>query len=388
MMSMRLTYPTGFALAAAVVALVLGVKGCGSDGPTESGNAPPLPAVMDQLTGAPPQGSSGQLIRPVLSWTCTDADGDPLSYDLYLGTDSPPPLISADRITQCFVAGPLDYNTTYFWYVVAKDGHGNQSRSEIWSFRTRSEPLLCSASASQTIGPPPLVIDFAGEGFEGLPPYTFFWVFGDDSSSTAQNPTHEYLMPGVYNATLKVTDFEQSTCSKMLNITVEGPPACSGYAVPSVGPPPLTVALVGTATGGKSPYTYLWDLGDGDSSTLQNPIHTFVHPGDHTIYFEVTGADGRVCQSPVRVTVGPLLSCDASANPVSGPLPLTVRFSSFATGGRSPYTYQWTFGDGTSSSAQNPVHTYNRSGPFTAVLTVGDSGSSTCSKSLRIVAGI
>jgi PKD repeat protein len=219
-------------------------------------------------------------------------------------------------------------------------------------------------------------------------PYSYHWQFGDGASSNLQNPAHAYTVPGTYMAVFKVSDAELSTCSKAIEITVEGPPSCSGLAIPAVGPPPLTVGFVATAKGGRTPYTYSWNFGDGYTSTDQNPYHTFPHPGDYIAVLEVTGADGRSCQSPVGITVGPLLTCDAVGNPPSGPLPLIVRFSAFATGGKGPYTYLWTFGDGTSSSAQNPVHTYNRAGPFTAVLTVGDSGASTCSHSLRIIAGI
>lgn len=375
-----------------VLALCLGlfvVKSCSQgDDSIQSENSPPEAPTMDPVTGAPPDGAAQQLTRPVLSWKCSDADGDPLTFDLYLGTDPSPPLFVAGHITTCMVPGPLAFNTVYYWHVVAKDDHGHQTTSETWSFRTRADFLRCDAAGDPLIGLPPLIVSFTSAATEGIPPYVFHWQFGDGSSSNLQNPPHQYLQPGTYSAVLKVSDAEQSTCSKALEVYVEGPPACSGLAVPEVGPPPLEVAFVGTAKGGKTPYTYHWDFGDGYTSDEQYPLHTYPHPGDYLAEFEVTGSDGRTCASPVSVTVGPSLSCDASGNPASGPLPLMVRFTGSATGGKGPYNFQWTFGDGTSSSAQNPVHTYNRAGPFTAVLTVGDAGSSTCSKSIRIVAGI
>lgn len=364
------------------------VKSCSQGNDTmQSENSPPGVPVMDALTGAPPQGSVQQLTRPVLSWKCEDADGDPLRFDLHLGTEATPPVYSADQITFCMVPGTLAFNTTYYWYVVARDDHGHQAVSETWSFTTRADLLQCEATTDQTIGPPPLIIEFDGSASQGVPPYDYLWQFGDGTSSNLLRPSHEYNTPGAYLAVFKTSDAEQSTCSRSFEIIVEGPPACSGLAVPSVGPPPLTVAFIGTASGGRTPYTYRWTFGDGYSSTDQNPYHTYPDPGDYVAEFEVTGADGRLCQSPVGVTVGPSLTCDAAGNPSSGPLPLTVRFTGYASGGKGPYNYIWTFGDGTSSSSQNPVHTYNRSGPFTAVLTVGDSGASTCSKSMRIVAG-
>lgn len=364
------------------------VLSCGPGEDTvQSENSPPESPTMDRLTGAPAHGSSNQLTRPVLSWKCNDADGDPLRFDLYLGTDAAPPLYSADRVTLCMVPGTLDFNTTYYWYVVARDDHGHQAASDTWSFRTRADLLQCDATGAPLVGIPPFTVNFSGTASEGVLPYTYHWQFGDGTSSNFLSPSHEYTQPGVYSAVFKTSDAELSTCSKALEIIVEGPPSCSGLAVPSVGPPPLSVTFVGTASGGRTPYTYHWSFGDGYTSTGQNSSHTFPDPGDYIAIFEVTGADGRTCQSLVGVTVGPSLTCDASGSPSSGPLPLTVRFSGFASGGKGPYTYLWTFGDGTSSGAQNPVHTYSRAGPFTAVLTVGDSGASTCSKNMRIVAG-
>ena len=75
------------------------------------------------------------------------------------------------------------------------------------------------------------------------------------------------------------------------------------------------------------------------------------------------------------------LSATASGNPTSGQIPLTTNFTGSAAGGTPPYTYSWNFGDSGSSSntstAQNPSHTYNNVGSFTATLTVTDSASPT-----------
>jgi PKD repeat protein len=63
----------------------------------------------------------------------------------------------------------------------------------------------------------------------------------------------------------------------------------------------------------------------------------------------------------------------ASATPATGPIPLSVNFTSSVGGGQSPYTYSWNFGDGSTSTAPNPVHVYRLAGSFNAVLTVQDS---------------
>jgi outer membrane protein OmpA-like peptidoglycan-associated protein/opacity protein-like surface antigen len=69
----------------------------------------------------------------------------------------------------------------------------------------------------------------------------------------------------------------------------------------------------------------------------------------------------------------PPATATSSANPTSGGAPLTVQFSGAVTGGRPEYTYAWNFGDGASSTDQNPSHTYETVGDYLASLTVTDS---------------
>lgn len=79
----------------------------------------------------------------------------------------------------------------------------------------------------------------------------------------------------------------------------------------------------------------------------------------------------------------------ASANPTSGPAPLTVAFSSSGSSDPEgqPLTYSWSFGDGSSSTAANPSHTYPNAGVYQARLTVSDGVNSTLSSPMDISAG-
>ncbi|HCT77831.1 MAG TPA: hypothetical protein DGT23_14825, partial [Micromonosporaceae bacterium] len=79
----------------------------------------------------------------------------------------------------------------------------------------------------------------------------------------------------------------------------------------------------------------------------------------------------------------------ASGSPTSGPTPLTVNFSSAGSNdpGGQPITYAWTFGDGGTSTAANPSHTYTTAGNYTAQLTVRDPGGRTGVANVPITAG-
>jgi PKD repeat protein len=124
-------------------------------------------------------------------------------------------------------------------------------------------------------------------------------------------------------------------------------------------------------------------LGDGQTSTQQNPSHTYVGAGPYTAVLTVTDAFSQQDTDSVDITVFPNPTASAGADFTSGVAPLTVNFSGAASGGTAPYTYEWQFGDGQSSTQQNPSHTY-AAGSFTAVLTVTDANGCQDTDSLDI----
>ena len=370
-------------------ALLLALQSCSeSDTGLRSENSPPNKAVMNRLGGAPMDGSDKQSLTPVLAWTGSDIDGDPLEYDVYLGTGTTPSLISSGRDTRCMVPGVLDYSTLYYWHVVTRDDHDHTTVSDTWRFTTRHEPLACNASASLITGWLPLTVDFTGNGSEGLAPYSYLWKFGDDSASTEQDPSHTYANAGTYDAGLKVTDSDYTTCSRTITITVDGPPICSAYAKPTIGPPPLRVSFIGKVEFGSPPYSYHWTFGDGGSSTSQNPNYTYTSEGTYEAVLEVTDAHFRTCSKTIIITLGPPLSCDLTVNPASGYAPLRVNFTTTATGGQPPYRFHIAFGDGGATTASNPTHFYRQPGTYTAVMAVSDSRKATCARTIRILARV
>jgi len=75
-----------------------------------------------------------------LNWDCYDPDNDELKFDIYFGKNNDPPKIKSDyNSTTFYIPESLDYETYYYWRIVAKDGKGGSSSSEIWSFKTRKE---------------------------------------------------------------------------------------------------------------------------------------------------------------------------------------------------------------------------------------------------------
>ncbi len=80
-----------------------------------------------------------------LDWECTDPNQDPLTYDLYFGTNSNPPLVKSNLQQSSYTPTSydpfyyLEHNTTYYWRIIAKDDHQHETASQIWQFSTVKE---------------------------------------------------------------------------------------------------------------------------------------------------------------------------------------------------------------------------------------------------------
>jgi PKD repeat protein len=144
------------------------------------------------------------------------------------------------------------------------------------------------------------------------------------------------------------------------------PPTAAFTATPTAGLAPLTVQF--TDLSGGSPTSWAWTFGDGGTSSEQNPQHTYTAPGLYTVTLNATNEYGS--DEEIRtdyITVYAPVTAQFSANITSGIAPLTVQFTDLSTGG--PTSWLWTFGDGNTSTAQNPVHTYTTAGTHTVTLT-------------------
>ncbi|MFH0945366.1 MAG: PKD domain-containing protein, partial [Planctomycetota bacterium] len=154
------------------------------------------------------------------------------------------------------------------------------------------------------------------------------------------------------------------------------PPIANFSGTPRTGTAPLTVNFTDLSTGGSSTSWY-WTFGDTATSTLQNPSHTYTSYGDYTVSLTATGPGGSDTETKIAyISVDePAPVANFSATPLSGNAPLLVSFTDQSTGG-SVTSWLWAFGDGATSTVQNPTHTYTKSGPYTVLLSVGGPGGS------------
>jgi len=136
----------GLLLTLLAVAFLIALS-CGDDKGTEPNNPPDEPTI-DVLYG-PGDGTHEVSITLTLHWNCDDIDGDRLTYDVYFGINNPPPLVNSNQSGTSYSPDTLEYDTTYYWRVVAKDEHGATTDSKVWHFTTR-EPDLVLANVTST----------------------------------------------------------------------------------------------------------------------------------------------------------------------------------------------------------------------------------------------
>ena len=242
------------------------------------------------------------------------------------------------------------------------------TNSKTTTITVKAAAPVANMTASPTSGDIPLPVQFTSTSTGTVSSYS--WTFGDGAASTSQNPSHTYTTAGTYTATLSVTG-PVGTSTKTATITANpAAPVANLTATPTSGKAPLAVHFTSTSTGTISSYS--WTFGDGATSTSQNPSHTYANIRSYTAQLTVTGPGGASTKT-VTVTGTPAAPvANLTATPTSGKAPLAVQFTSKSTGTIS--SYLWSFGDGATSTAQNPKHTYSKAGTYTAQLTVSGPG--------------
>ena len=155
-------------------------------------------------------------------------------------------------------------------------------------------------------------------------------------------------------------------------------PTASFIALPLSGCAPLAVTFTDQSAG--SPTAWQWDLGNGTLSTQQNPTTTYFNSGLYTISLTVTNANGSNTLTRTQyIKVDDKPTVDFSALNTTGCFPLRTSFTDLSVGGSAAVSsWEWDFGDGGLSTAQNPVHNYLVAGNYTVTLKVTNSGG--CSK--------
>lgn len=200
------------------------------------------------------------------------------------------------------------------------------------------------------------------------------WDFGDGGTSNQQNPSHTYITPGQYTVTLTITDSKgcTNTTSKSSFVRIIAPTLSIANA-PAGGCAPFTYSPVAVVNAIDGVASYFWDFGNGNTSTLPNPTNIYPVPGTYTITVTITTNGGctstRTYTNGVRVGTLPATNFNFVASQ-----PCVSSNVQFADLSGTADNWSWNFGDGSSSSQQNPIHQYIDTGYFTVTLTAYNNG--------------
>lgn len=199
------------------------------------------------------------------------------------------------------------------------------------------------------------------------------WTFpgGTPATSTQQNPLVSYLNPGTFGATLVATNSSGSDSHTISNVVTIGvtPMASFTYTVNG-----STVTFTNTSTNATS---YSWDFGDGNLSSLTNPVHTYMDDGFYNVVLTAYNDCGPNEFSEVIEIATPPIA-EFSANPTTGCTPLAVNFIDESSLNTIQWVWSFEGGIPNQSFVQNPVVIYNQPGLYSVTLTaINTQGSST-----------
>lgn len=263
---------------------------------------------------------------------------------------------------------------TYSAALTASGPGGTSTKTVLITVNPPSAPVV-STKATSTSGKIPLQVQFTATNTGG-PVTAWSWSFGDGSTSTLQNPRYTYTVAGIYPATLTASG-PGGTSVRTITITANAPaPVAAFTATPTVGSAPLDVQFTNRSTGTIS--SFYWDFGDGSTSSVQSPQHTYAQPGSYTARLTVAGPGGSASrQLSIAVRVRKAVA-DFQVSQISGSSPLTAQFTDTSTG--QVTSRLWNFGDGRISRQQNPTHTYTKKGKYTVRLTTHNAAGSSTKK--------
>ena len=244
---------------------------------------------------------------------------------------------------------------------------------------TAAAPTQPTIGATPLSGFVPLNVSFTNTQVAAT---GWIWDFGDGNyadDNGKQNPNHVYEVPGTYTVTLTTMNTGGfSPVSLPTTITVNAVPqpavpTASFTATPTSGVAPFTVAFNDTSISEPAVWaTREWAFGDGTFSSLARVNHTYMTGGNFTVFLTASNLGGSdVASTFINVTaITPVT--DFIGTPTTGTAPLTVTFTDLST--NAPTAWNWSFGDGTSTTLQNPVHTYTTGGSFTVALNASNLG--------------
>jgi PKD repeat protein len=352
------------------------------------------------INGSPttPQGLTSDISgnTVTLSWSPAADDQTPpdaLTYNLRLSTTpggtqalypNPSDQPGSHGEGSSAILRNLPSGKTYYWSVQAVDaGLAASAFSEEKSFTIPAAPITAVTVSGETLGFPATEYTFTAAltPQNAQLPVTYTW------QATGQTPvTHpaSHLPNDTASFTWDVSG------NYSVHVTADnglGQPVSTDYPVvistiprpdfhsSTVGTAPANITFYNDTTGDAD--TWEWNFGDDQTSTDQAPTHTYAAPGVYTVSLKATGPEGfQSLTKTDYIHIYQAVTPSFSVSPTtSGTAPLALDFTNTSTGDVA--SVRWDFGDGTTSTENNPSHTFTTSGNYEVELYVTGFGGDT-----------
>lgn len=284
---------------------------------------------------------------------------------------------------QNITVGPI-YTDTTLWVVPAVGTCSGQAVN--YTVNVHTAPTAAYTTTAVCDGATTSFSDVSTGGSGTISGWS--WNFGDpnsgpDNFATTANPTHIYTSPGNFNVTLVVTSSNGCLDTITQAITVNALPVVDyTYADVCIGED-----MIFADASGAGVTNWNWTFGDGGSSNVSAPTHTYAQPGAYSVNLTVTDANGCTNTAVKTVFVHPEADVDFTwDNQCFNSITVFSNESSINDPfGTNLGLFTWDFGDGTSSNDRNPVHNYPP-GNYRVTLTVRTSKGceSSLSQTVRI----
>ncbi|MCB9303344.1 MAG: PKD domain-containing protein [Lewinellaceae bacterium] len=242
--------------------------------------------------------------------------------------------------------------------LIATNSCGADTASQVLTI----EPEIVRAffNTSNTLGCAPFTVDFTNYSTQGT---NVSWDFGDGNTAAIDAPTHTFESPGTYAVVLHAANACAEDTAWIAIEVLPSPEVSFAYSPNLCTGQPIQFTNTSENLAGS-----FWDFGDGDTSSLTNPLYYFSTPGTYSVTLtgiSLQNACSTTLTQPVAIEAAPVAAFELDGD--SGCTPLTVSFTSQASGGNY---YQWDFGDGNSSVQPNPAHTFLQAGNYPVRLAV------------------
>ena len=323
--------------------------------------------VTDNVNNAPEAAFISEVNGKTVKFTnkSSDKDGDQLSYvwdfgDGQKSTDANPTHVYADY-------------GNYSVKLTVSDGKTESSITNPVKVSSENNPPVPEFSYTEENG----LVKFTNtsndpDGDE----LSYVWDFGDNTTSTQVSPEHQYAKSGAYTVKLTANDGAATvTKEHSVNVSIidpvvnHKPVAMFSYSAAQN----VVTFTDGSTDADGDQLSYVWDFGDGQSSTAKNPQHTYeAKNASYTV--KLTVNDGKLASEEFTQNVTVTME---NNSPVAKFSVSVDRYTATFTNNSEDQdgdelTYSWNFGDGATSTEKSPKHTYAANGNYTAKLTVSD----------------